>query len=385
MEFTILNNNKKSKESIKKSKRFLENEHILRYILNITPLELKEINLDMIIQSIDKIEDLTGYKLFNKSLLYNQLTEIPSKDLLLETKKIIYKHVIMQIDFNTIFKSNLNFTFIIKDFIVILYKNQQVDANNILDIKKDLIKNNIDIFPIIYDVYVDKLCDIIMHFINNDIIVKYYCTNIPIPYWKLFELKCNKVNPKYNEKYNEKCRELGFIITGYNKDNSNSILINDCEKKHLPDSVCRIEVLSYISDADDLISYLEIIKKIDEFDKNVQQTDESYICTYINTLINAANIKNTILKFYYIYKIYDFICKIPKFIKIHTFIHKTIINKLNQIIDVIDISKENSSIGMELQLKSPNLYKTLISTLNKTNELIDTIEKTNNGMEIDYI
>jgi hypothetical protein len=98
---------------------------------------------DMIIQSIDNIEDLTGYKLFNKSELCKQLIEIPNENLLLETKNLICKNVIMQIDFNTIFRSKLNFTFIFKDNIVILYKNKQVDATNILDIKIDLIQNYI--------------------------------------------------------------------------------------------------------------------------------------------------------------------------------------------------------------------------------------------------
>ena len=54
---TISNNNQDS------------NEQILRYIFDITKTMLTKTNLDMIIQSIDNIEDLTGYKLFNKSCI----------------------------------------------------------------------------------------------------------------------------------------------------------------------------------------------------------------------------------------------------------------------------------------------------------------------------
>jgi hypothetical protein len=427
MEFITISNNKQeqnqllssfgdSKKNIEdcvseKSKHFLETENILRYILNITQTSLKEINLNMIMQSIDKLEYLTGYKLFNKSQICNQLIEIPNEHLLLETKNIICKNVIMQIDFNKIFKSNLNFTFIIKDSIVILYKNKQVDANNIFDIKKDLIKNNIDIFPIIYEGYIDTLCNIIMQFINKDLIVKYYCINIPIPYWKLFELKCG-INGLVI--YLEKCIELDAIISGkYYQINQSSIIspikmnddtqyainedkdkdedevklilmqINKLEKVYniakpniissdeeytKLDTHYRMEVMSYLNDTE-MEKYLEIIEKIDEFDKNSKLSEQTYINTYIKTLIDAiSSIKSTIAKFYYIYKLYDFICKIPHFIKIHTTFRKTITNKINEFADDMYI----------IQTAGLKLSDAIMTTLNKIKELIDTIEKTNN-------
>ena len=392
MDFTTISNNNQ------------ENEQILRYIFDIKQTMIPEINLDMIIQSIDNIENLTGYKLFNKTELCKQLIEIPNENLLLETKNLICKNVIMQIDFNTIFKSKLNFTFIIKDCIVILYKNKQVDATNILDIKKDLIQNCINMFPIIYQVYIDTLCNIIMQFINKDLIVKYYCINIPIPYWKLFELKCNNINSEYNEK----CKELDYIISGkYYQTNQSNILdeeinkaintesdiissdvvdmcslstvdklfilykqqninLTDIEYKIL-DNHYRIEVMTYLTD-DEIGPYLEIIDKLDEFEKDIKLTEQAYICTYIKTLIDGAHIKNTIAKFYYIYKLYDFICKIPYFIKKHTTFRKTVKTKLNEIINEMHV----------IQSTGIKLTDAIIITLNKTKELIDTIEKSNN-------
>jgi hypothetical protein len=386
---TIINNNQDS------------NEQILRYIFDITKTMLTKTNLDMIIQSIDNIEDLTGYKLFNKSELCKQLIEIPNENLLLETKNLICKNVIMQIDFNTIFKSKLNFTFIFKDNIVILYKNKQVDATNILDIKIDLIQNYIDIFPIIYQVYIDTLCNIIMQFINNDLIVKYYCINIPIPYWKLFELKCNNINSKYNEK----CKELDYIISGeyyktkqtnINDEENNidtdintdiitdtdneqcflstidklsilyiqkNISLTDIEYKIL-DNHYRMEVMAFLYD-DEIGIYLEMIDKIDEFENNIQLSDHSYICTYIKTLVDASKIKNIIAKFYYVYKLYDFICKIPEFIKINKSFRITASNKLNEIIKKIH----------DIQYSDIKLTDAIILTINKTKELFDTIEK----------
>ena len=386
MDFTTISNNNQ------------ENEQILRYIFDIKQTMIQEINLDMIIQSIDNIEDLTGYKLFNKSELCKQLIEIPNENLLLETKNLICKNVIMQIDFNTIFKSKLNFTFIFKDNIVILYKNKQVDATNILDIKKDLIQNYIDIFPIIYQVYIDTLCNIIMQFINNDLIVKYYCTNIPIPYWKLFKLKCNNINSKYNEK----CKELDYIISGeyyktkqtnindeennistgtidtniYNEQcflstvdklsilyTQQNISLTDIEYKIL-DNHYRMEVMTFLND-DEIALYLEMIEKMDELEKDIKLSEHSYICTYIKTLVDAANNKNIIAKFYYIYKLYDFICKIPHFIKTNKIFRNTATSKLNEIIKKIH----------DIQYADIKLTDAIIITLNKTKELFDTIEK----------
>ena len=90
-----------------------------------------------------------------------------------------------------------------------------------------------------------------------------------------------------------------------------------------------------------------------------------YICTYIKTLVDAANNKNIIAKFYYIYKLYDFICKIPHFIKTNKIFRNTATSKLNEIIKKIH----------DIQYADIKLTDAIIITLNKTKELFDTIEK----------
>ena len=383
------------------------NIQLIRYLINIKDIDLsfKSINLNIIIQSINELEYLTGYKLFNKLDVCNQIIKLSSdnlhyinaecqnmkinyetiwNNLLVETKNIISKNLIMQIDFNTMFKSNLNLSIIIKDDIIILYKNKRVDINNLLDIKNDLIKNNINDFPIIYELYIDTLSDIIMQFINKDLLVKYYCINIPLPYWKLFELKCNKINS--NLQYNEKCKELDCIILGeyykinkYNKQinhdeefnkNVNQEIIDsvDKEQKKLDDHY-RMEVISYLSD-DQVEKYLKVVEQIDNFDKNIKLSDIIFINIYIKTLIDAvSNIDNTIANFYYIYKLYIFICKIPEFIKTHELLRKTVTNKINEFSGDLYI----------IQMTGIKLADALTLILNKTKDMIDTIEKLNNS------
>ena len=142
---------------------------------------------------LNYIEDATGCTIFNKS---NMLLELKTlldnqpNDLIKELSNIINKNIIPQINFEKLFKSDLEFTFVFnQDEIVILYKNKKVELNSLNDIKKDLLENKSNYLPVITELFIENIGNIIEKLIKKDMSVKYYLINIPIPYWKLFEIK----------------------------------------------------------------------------------------------------------------------------------------------------------------------------------------------------
>ncbi len=366
-----------------------------------------QFNLDMVLQVIDKIEMFTGCKLYNKDQLTNQLVELAEENFANEAKKAIWKNLIPQVDFNTLFKSDMDFTLVFnQDDIVILYKNKQVTQDNLEQIKQDLISNKLKNFPPITELYVDNICQVISQFINKDISVQYYCSNIPLPYWKLFEIKCKKPNGISKETH-MKCNELEKIVTGQyyqsakpdvqvtgqapsadddelkavlmqieeyetkGKKNTastttgtNVTTLSDNEKKAL-DDVYRMEVMSYLND-NDIMQFLDVIEKIDALDKEAKFNDKEFITNYFKLVIESTGaIGNKIAKFYYVYKLYMLINNAPWFIEQHEAMRKNVANKINEFTEELYI----------LQSAELKLYNGVVSTMEKTKELIDTIGK----------
>lgn len=387
-------------ESTTNSNIYSNYEQLTRIIVNLTNDVNNQINLDIILQVIDKIEELTGCKLFNKDYLTNELVELSHDNLLNEAKKIIMKNLIPQVDFNTLFKSNLDFIIIFKDDdINILYKNKCINDNNLSEIKSDLLKNKLNNLPPITELYVNNILDVITKFINKDVSVKYYCTNIPAPYWKLFEIKCKKLILNDNAtNISDKCNELEKIISGKyykpdkiqvinqtqddeelkavlmqieeyeNKDKKiNTVILSDQDKKIL-DDIYRMEVMSYLDD-NDIMLFLNTLEIIDTFDKAPLYQDIPYINKYIKTLIEAtSNISNKIAKFYYVYKLYNFINIVPEFISNHDNLRNSVVSKINEFNDELYI----------IQTAGIKLYDELLSVINKTKEMITNIEKIKN-------
>ena len=379
---------------------FTNCEQITRSIVNLTNNNSDQIDTDIILQIIDKIEGLTGCKLYNKDYILSKLNEIPSENLFDESKNMIIKNLIPQVDFNTLFKSNLNFIFVFnEDDITILYNNKCVTDNNLSEIKFNLIHDNLIDLPPINELYIDNLLDVLNKFINKDLSVKYYCINIPEPYWKLFEIKCKKINSNAPNVY-EKCQELEEIISGkyYKQDNiqiinqnqddnelkavlmqieeyenknknknKNDIILTDQDIKAL-DDIYRMEVMSYLND-DDIMLFLNTLETLDTFDKSPQYQDTPYINNYIKTLLESISaISNKIAKFYYVYRLYKFINLVPEFINNYDKLRNTVATKINEFNDDLYI----------IQTAGLKLYDALILTVSKTKEMITNIEKNKN-------
>lgn len=376
-------------------------EDITRTIIGQTDKTIDQINLNMILQIIDKIESFTGCKLYNKDQLTNQIVELSEDNFLIEAKKIILKNLIAQIDFDSLFKSNLEFTLIFKeDDIIILYKNQQVNSDSFSQIKTDLLKNNLIDFPKIAELYVDNILDVVYKFINKDISVQYHCVNIPVPYLKLFEIKCKKSNSTTAD-IQSKCKELEKIKTGEyfkskvipsvqvlnqkqeddelkailmqieeyenNKNSLDPTNLSDKEKKSLED-IYRMEVMSYLND-DEIISFLETNEKIDVYSKENNYSNKLYFTNYCNELLSIINLnKNIIAQFYYVYKLYCLINNSKFIIEENNLLRDIISNKINEISESLYI----------LQSAELKLYTGVLCTINKSKEIIDLIEKKKN-------
>ena len=102
---------------------------------------------------LNLIEKSTGCTIFNKSNLLSEIKnnfENHQEDLLKIISNIINKNLIPQINFDSMFKLDLNFTLVFnQDEIIILYKNKKVELKSIIDIKKDLLENKSNYLPII--------------------------------------------------------------------------------------------------------------------------------------------------------------------------------------------------------------------------------------------
>lgn len=383
-----------------------KNETIARAIIDQTGNNSNELNHETVLQVIDTIENFTGCKLYNKVQLTSMMGEFPEDNFKSEAQKAILSNLIPQIDFNTLFKSDMEFTLIFKeDDIVILYKNNPITLENLEQIKLNLVKNTLKDFPAITELYVDNIVGVISKFINKDISVQYYCANIPLPYWKLFEIKCRKANST-TQAILDQCKELDKIVSGqyfnvnptnniqiigqtpapddeelkavlmqieeYEGKNQNSTTDNnstninnmsDNEKNALED-VYRMEVMSYLND-NEIMIFLDALEKIDGFIKDAKYSDKEFIAKYMKFLLDlSATMENKIARFYCVYKVYCLINNSPWFIEQHENMRSNVTNKIIEFTDELYI----------LQSAELKLYHGVNTTMNKTKEIIDSIE-----------
>ncbi len=375
-------------------------EDITRAIISSSTDNPVQINLDMVLQVIGKIEEITGCKLYNQDQLTNYLVELGEENFVEQAKKSIRENLIPQVNFNTLFKSEMGFTLVFdQDDVVVLYKNKPVTMENLEQIKSNLLRNNLNDFPLISEPYVENIINVIAGFISKNLTVQFYCSNIPAPYWKLFEIKCKKANAN-TPAINSKCKELERIVTGENfkpvpvnvhvqnqtpssddnelkaalmqieeyenknKPVADSSKLSDNEKKAL-DDVYRMEVMSYLDDIA-IMSFLDTLEKIDNLDKEPKLNDQTYLVNYIKMLLDSVtNVGNKIAKFYYIYKLYNLIViGADKLITTNDNLRKVVSNKINEMLEELYI----------LQSADLKLYHGIVGSMEQAKKLIDSIE-----------
>jgi len=327
---------------------------------------------------LNYIEGSTGCTLFNKSNMLSELKTIfdnPSNNLIKELSNIINKNIIPQISFEKLFKSDLDFAFVFnQDEIVIFYQNKKVELKSINEIKKKLLENNLNSLPVITELFVNNIGNIIEKLIEKDMSVKYNLINIPLPYWKLFEIKSKRINKKFiTDQY------LEDIISGKNyqiKSNSDSedelkaalIQIEELEKSKIDnklsdqqkkelDSHYRMEVMSYLND-EEMDYFLEKMEYIDDQEKNIDIENKKNITMYVGQLLNIVNNSNNkMIKYYTVFKMFTFLLKCGNFLEQHENFRNIVHKKVNQLLEDIvifessglELSKELSSILYEMK------------------------------------
>jgi hypothetical protein len=194
--------------------------------------------------------------------------------------------------------------------------------------KKKLITNldNVD----------NQIQNIITKFINKDLTVKNDCTNIPNLQWKLFEIKCNKINNIDNTK------------------NIDNIIYKIINSKYFDD------VTKYIID--------EFIKYNINFHKNDNPTPlpKDEILQYMRKFIDIQNrlsIVDTKVKLCIYWYLYNFSFKIMHFIHEQYKFKNTVIQKMAEVKKCLIDTYSSSDF---------QLYDDLLLVINKLeNKLID--------------
>ena len=350
----------------------------------------------------DSIEKSTGCTLFNKSKLLEEIkTELESNpEKLFElASKSISKNLIPQIKFDTMFKSNLEFSLVFnQDNILVLYKNKKIDLELIDEVKKDLLENKLNYLPVITELYINNICNIIEKLINKDLSVKYYLIDFPIPYWKLFEIKSLRTNkdnlstikhlediisgknytPDPIQIYNDPDPddELKAILVqieefennkGIKKYSLNKKELNDNQKKEL-DIQYRMEVMSYLND-NDIVYFLDKLDLIDKQEKNIIIDDTNLVTIFVKIFLDfIAGSPNKMIKIYGTYRMFDFITQCESFMNQHDGFRTTVANKINELTEDLVIMQ---TAGLALSTE-------ITDTMNKSKELIDKIEKQKN-------
>lgn len=359
--------------------------NFIKYVLEIDSNEIIK-DIDTIKDIImNKFEGITGCKIYNKSTIISKIDNINMHDI----KILINHNMIPEISFNTMFKSNLQFTFVFKENeILVLYKNIKVELQKLTDIKTDLLTNEIKFLPIIPEIFVNNIINVIEKLIKKDISVKYHLTDFPVPYWNLFQIKCKKSNPNILKEL-DKYKYLEDIINGNNYKTINKPESNekedteletfiqqikemednqpiDTESKEL-NEFYRMEIMSYLNDTD-IIYFLEKMEIIDKTEKTMSSTVNvnNHAVNYIKLLLDIiSDTSNKMIKYYVVYKIFSFILKLKDFLIINTKFRVILINKIIELQSDIYIIQ---SAGLEFS-------KEFANTIEKCKVFIDDIEK----------
>jgi len=286
---------------------------------------------------------------------------------------IINKNLIPQIDFKKLFKSDLDFTFVFnQDEIVILYKNKKVELNSINDIKKDLLESKSEYLPVITELFIENIGNIIEKLIKKDLTVKYYLIDIPTPYWKLFEIKSKRINNKIifdqnlediisgkhyqvntNSESDDEIKAALIQIEEYEKINNKKL--SEEQKKEL-DSHYRMEVMSYLND-EQMDYFLEKMEYIDDQEKNLDIKTKKDITMYVGQLLNFVNnTTNNMIKYYMVYKMFTFLLKCDDFLLLHDNFRNIVYKKVNQLLENDLVIFQSTGLDLSNEL-SDCLYK----------------------------
>jgi hypothetical protein len=324
---------------------------------------------DIIIDYINNVyETKNNCKLYNKTNIINEIKnqEKISFDFI---KNLLLENSICQIEYNNIFNSDLQLNwFFNKDDIKLFFQNKIININELSNIRT-LLENNEIKYQGNKEIYIELIMSILELLLNKNPNLKYHCTEFPIPYQKLFDIKSQKlgfpINPNYNiiiNGNNFKTNDDLQIIESLDGNTSNSLSPKSLAEL---DNYHRMEVMSYLND-DQVIKFLELTDKIDTTDKEKPKyNDSSYVVNYIRIIIeNFKNIDNKIVKFYLFNKLFKIVLNNFNFMKQHNIFRKIISDKIIEVYKDIEII---NSTGTTL---ADDFNETLVLTI----KFIDDIE-----------
>jgi hypothetical protein len=360
----------------------MDENQLIQYILNLSKPSLNfEYNKDFIQDLVNnKLEKITRCKIYNKEDLLKEIENLDVKNLD-SISTIIMKNMLVVIDFNDMFKSAFNIHFMFnKDEPIVLYENKKLENTEVefLKIRKNILETKLDLLPPIYNLYLDTLITNIKRIITKDLSIIYFCSNIPPPYLKLFEMKCIKTN-KYARDILVKYKYIDDIITGYmyqklepdiDEEKSDTELtsmlkeIDDYENKDINNDnydIYRMEIMAYSNDNE--VAYF--------LDRNemIEKMDKSDIIKYINLLMESVSkTDNKIMRIYYINLILKYIITIEEFITKHDQLRSIIDKKIDELYEGLYIIQSSEiSFGKEVTI-----------TFTKAREFINMINKKKN-------
>ena len=279
-------------------------------------LGLNDQNIPMDISDfVNMVDQCKGFKLYNKEKIlekFSLLDDIKSDDI----KSELNNNLLVEIEFDTLFKGCLGFSFIFRnDDIIIMYQNKIINIEYLPELKTILLKDKLTLLEIynydieILDIIVCNIIEVISKFITKDITVKYHCVNIPIPYWKLFEMKVLK-SPTKPDINIDKYKKFDCIISGNNMlpKTLNIILNKLAEPPHferiyfinqedkLNDEYYCLEVMSYLND--------ELTCVFCDYNEQINNLINDYNINdgvLLNILLNIIETTdNKIIQFYFV-------------------------------------------------------------------------------------
>lgn len=339
----------------------MNNSEYLQLIKDIINID----NIDGLVNHT--IEKTTGVKIYNKNEL---LKEIVSKNItdVDQISNIIARNMLMQIKFETVFKSDLGFSLIFNNNKpIVIYRNKRVALTDLENIRKDILESNFIIMPKNNKLFVDTLFIIIEKIINMDWSVTYYCIDWIQPWSSLFENKCYKHDKDMKLKLNS-YSYMDDIMSGklyktieeekYDEEFIKEIIDKDDEKKN-NDTMQRMEVMAYLND-NEVSYFLETLEQFDNM--NYDALGETKV---LNQLLGfTSNADNKIIRFYFINKLFQYIMTIKDFLVKHTNLSIQVNKKLDDITDDLYIIQ---SAGLNLSFE-------LTSTLIEAKEFMNQIK-----------
>lgn len=281
------------------------------------------------------------------SILYNkkEILDIIKKEDIKDSSKImelLLENYIPYISFEKMFKSDLGFNLLFhEDEVIILYKNERVKLDNLDNIKSEIIDKYADTDNLITVIPRMNIINIIKKFIEKDLSVKYICKDIPIAYWRLFQIKCNKSNTIDNSQYYE------TIINGTQYKNKT---IEIKENKDIEnDQIYRMEIMNYIEeeDMDKFFGYLEYLDQMPiTFDPEKMNT--TYSILYIRTILSFIRENNNTISNYYLYnRILKFVISLENN-NIDITIDVTLLKEINNLIKLISENNDILAFGLQV-------------------------------------